>query len=81
MSVLAANNEAHMCSPCCFVLDTVSAATNCSDGDIHLVGGASELEGRVEVCYNNQWGTVCNDYWSSIDADVACKQLGYYRYG
>ena len=51
------------------------------DGDIRLVGGSSELEGRVEVCYNNQWGTVCDDFWSSTDANVACGQLGYGFYG
>jgi len=55
--------------------------SNCTNGSLRLVGGQTLREGRVEVCYNNQWGTVCDDSWGSTDARVACKQLGFSFYG
>ena len=51
---------------------------DCSEsGAIRLRDGATIREGRIEICYNNQWGTVCDDSWSTEDANVACRQLGF----
>ena len=49
----------------------------CSDGDIRLVNGRLATEGRVEICRNNSYGTICDDLWDVLDARVACTQLGY----
>ena len=41
-----------------------------------LSGGTSIREGRVEMFFNNQWGTVCDDLWSARSSTVVCRQLG-----
>ena len=45
------------------------------------MGGENELEGRVEICYNGVWGTVCNNGWDEVDATVVCKQFGFEKPG
>ena len=47
---------------------------------INLTGG-NETHGLLEVCYDGEWRSVCDDYWNDVDANVACRQLGFLDYG
>ena len=48
-------------------------AADLADGDLRLRAGASHNEGRLEIYHENEWGTVCDDFFDRIDAKVACK--------
>ena len=55
--------------------------TVCGDGDLRLVEGEGIGEGRVEICFNNTYGSICADFWDEVDAQVVCGQLGFLRNG
>ena len=51
----------------------------CHTGDIRLAGtGSTTTEGRLEICVNDEWGTVCDDSWHVTASAVACKVLGMF---
>ena len=61
---------------CCNTLYNAAPNRTCENGDVRLRNGRRDSEGLVEVCFNNHWGTVCDDFWNNADASVVCRQLG-----
>ena len=49
----------------------------CQNGQLRLSGGSNDLEGRLELCWNETWGTICDGFWTAFESNVACRQLGY----
>ena len=63
-----------------FVLytETLSSyVTLCEHGAVRLEDGNSFDEGRVEVCFEDHWATICDHQWNEEDAEVVCRQLGH----
>ena len=48
---------------------------------MRLDDGDREYEGRLELCYNGEWGTVCDEVINNYLAFVVCKQLGLTLHG
>lgn len=61
----------------CIYVSIVLFLLGCDDGDVRLVNGTTDQEGRVEVCLNNTYGTICDDLWGYNDGSVVCRQLGF----
>lgn len=61
----------------------LTVGEDCVTGSVRLIGledeRAGTIEGRVEVCINNAWGTVCSNSFTSEDAGTVCDNLGLYR--
>ena len=53
----------------------------CTDGDMRLVDGRFENEGRLEFCFQNHWGTVCDDDFNPHEAELVCRELGFLHEG
>ena len=78
-STLSPSSTNYYSSPVVGVIcqGNTSSQLECSSGDLRLVGGERENEGRVEICVEGFWGTVCASVWSQREALVVCRQSGF----
>ena len=62
---------------------TLIPATDCLNGRVRLMNGSvpsNGMEGRVEICYNNIYGTICDDLWDEQAARVVCRGIGKHHF-
>ena len=50
---------------------------DCSGGDMQLIDGVTEAEGRVEICTDGRWATLCGKYWTEKNTVVVCRYFGF----
>ena len=45
-----------------------------STGELRLSGTD---KGRLDIFHNGEWGMICDDGFTSREAEVACRQMGF----
>ena len=60
-----------------YICETIHCTATCIEGELRLVEGETEWDGRLEVCLSQRWGTVGNDGWTEVNRQVVCNALGY----
>ena len=55
----------------------VTLLDDCKEGEVRLLNGTDESNGRVEFCKDGIWVTLTICWWNEDVASIICKQLGY----
>ena len=63
------------------ISDSLADPVDCEEGAVRISDGLIENEGRLEVCVNGVWSSVCDAGWDKTDAHVVCQQLGFSELG
>lgn len=63
------------------LLAASTEVADCQHGEVRLVDGPNVREGKVEVCINNAWGSVCSTRFGADDAAVLCLSGEFAREG
>lgn len=72
-----------ICVPVHYIVLNISLQTNTDEpyGTLRLVRrsitDSTFTSGRLEIFINGEWGTICDDSFDRVDADVACQELGF----
>ena len=53
------------------------SAPGCIETKVRLVDGETPYDGRVEICVNDHWVSICMENWNDRHAAVVCRQLGH----
>ena len=77
---MAISRPFHVSFTVCHAVTPFSFISDDLHGQIRLVDGSFQSQGRVEVYWNGEWGTVCNNSFDTNDAMTVCQQLGYNAY-
>ena len=65
----------------CYCIFLDPTLNDCIEGEIRLANNSAENKGRVEICVDGFWGTMCPNNSFTLNANIICKQLGFSEYG